>query len=399
MDFAIHGLSVCRYPRNAWISGANRKCLADKTLPWTIVDQLIGKFSEVVDVLARHISLTGVNATNFQIQHFAYDPRTFTATWTLSAPLAKNSYIIEIDGDGLAPEKSRSGMTLDGERATSSDVYPSGNGVAGGDFAFAFRVLPGDVNQNNSVEYYDYYASTSKNGLTTTSSGFAPLIDVNGTGSHTSADSTEIMSRLWTSHPSGLPVGATNDAPSTRGGGYDHLSANAVDLAIDLWDDFADAETADSQLSYQILSSSNNSIWASKSINSSTGRLVVAPATNATGRSVVTVRATDSTGQYIDSKYVIDLGRINVPPSLIYTITSTSFDTFRVAGTVTDDGLLEGLMVEFSGAVGGRAWVAADGTFEFTVVAGWEDWGEAIGVVHDREGEVSNEYEQLLALY
>lgn len=370
-----------------------------KSLPWTNIDQLIVKFNEDVDVLASHLSLTGVNATNFQIQHFSYDPRTFTATWTLSAALAKNSYLLKIDGDGLSPVKSRSGQALDGEWTTSSDVYPSGNGGAGGDFAFSFRVLPGDVNQNNSVEYYDYYASTSKNGLTTTSTGFSPLIDVNGSGSHTSADSTEIMSRLWNSYPSGSPVGAANDAPSTRGGGYHHLNVNAVDLAIDLWDDFADAETADSQLNYQILSTSNSSLWASKSINASTGQLVVVPATNAIGRSIVTVRATDSTGQFIDSKYVIDLGRVNAAPSLVYTITSTSLDNFRVAGMVTDDGLLEGLMVEFSGAVGGRAWVAADGSFEFTVIAGWEDWGEAVGIVHDYEGEISNEYEQLLALY
>lgn len=368
------------------------------SLPWSNIDTFIVRFSEDVIVRANHLSLTGVNATNFQIQQFAYDPATYTASWTLSAPLAKNSYLLEIDGDGISPVVDLQGMAVDGEWTTSSSVYPSGNGVAGGDFSFAFRVLPGDGNQNSGVDYYDYYAAAAKVGLTTASSGYSALVDLDGSGSHTSADASGISSRMWTSHPSGSPIGTSNDAPSTSSGGYYRISA-AASLAISLWDDFADAETSDSQLSYQLLSTTNSSLWSSQSINTTNGQLQLTAAANAAGRSTLVVRATDASGQYVDSRYVIDVGSGVSPPGLSYTITSTDEDTWCIAGYVWDDGLLEGLLVEFAGAVNRYARVQADGSFEILLTAIEEDWGEVTGLVHDSEGAASDEVYRYLGLY
>lgn len=368
------------------------------SLPWSNIDTFIVRFSEDVNVRASHLSLTGVNATSFQIQQFAYDAETYTASWTLSAPLEKNSYLLEIDGDGVSPVVNLQGMAIDGDWTTSSSVYPSGNGVAGGDFSFAFRVLPGDVNQNSDVDFYDYSTAVTKIGLTTGSSGYSALIDLDGSGSHTSADASGISSRMWTSYPSGSPIGSSNDAPSTSSGGYLRISVGAS-VAISLWDDFADAETSDSQLSYQIISTTNSSLWSSQSINATNGELQLTAAMNMDGRSTLVVRATDASGQFVDSRYVIDVGSGISLPELSYTINPTDEGMWCVAGYVWDEGLLEGLLVEFTGAINRYARVQADGSFEILLTAIEDDWGDVTGLVHDWGGAASDDVYQYLGLY
>ncbi len=369
------------------------------SLPWSNIDTFTVRFSEDVNVRASHLSLTGVNATNFQIQQFAYDAETYTASWTLSAPLAKNSYFLEIDGDGVSPVVDLQGMAVDGEWTTSSSVYPSGNSVAGGDFSFAFRVLPGDVNQNSGVDYFDYSTAVAKVGLTTGSSGYSALIDLDGSGSHTSADASGISARMWTSYPSGSPIGSSNDAPSTSSGGYYRISGGGASVAISLWDDFADAENSDSQLSYQLLSTTNSSLWSSQSINTTNGELQLTAAVSVVGRSTLVVRATDASGQFVDSRYVVDVGSGVSLPGLSYTITSTDEDMWRVAGYVWDDGLLEGLLVEFTGAINRYARVETDGSFEILLTAIEEDWGDVAGLVHDWDGAASDDVYRYLGLY
>ena len=363
-----------------------------KSLPWMNIDTLVVTFSEDVDVRRDHLSISGVNATSFEIQQFSYDVASHRATWVLSAPLGPNSYSVEIDGDGVAPVKNLHGATLDGEWTTSTSAFPSGNAVAGGDFTFAFRVLIGDANQSNVVDYYDYYGAVSKHGLTTTSTGYSPLYDFNGSGNHSTADSSEAHSRLWATYPSGTPVGATNDAPTTRGGDYFRLNPSVVDLAINLWDEFADAETADSALTYQVMSISNGSLWSNQSINTTTGTLNLTAASNALGRSIVVVRATDSLGQFNDSRFVVDVGSAFDIPCLDFSIENLGENTWEIEGTVSDDGQLEGLLVRFSGAITCSARVNSMGFFSIVVVLEVEDWGNVIGLVYDWDGGLSDEY-------
>lgn len=354
-----------------------------KSLPWNNIDKLSVTFSEDVNVLASHLSLTGVSVASVSFSHFEYDPRTFTATWTLAAALPKNSYRFEIDGDGMTPVKDLAGNALDGEWTTSSTAYPSGNGAAGGDFAFDFRVLPGDLNQSSSVDLSDWSASSSRQGATTSSVNYLPLADVDGSGSHTSTDTAFIYSKLNQAYQSGSPVGASNDAPSSNGWRAVSVNANAIDLAIDLWDDFADAETADSQLTYSIKSTSNSSVWSSQSINTLTGELHLTPVLNATGRSTIIVTATDGVGQMTSMKYYIDVGNINIAPEIYDVSISRDEERFTVSGYVLYDGDIEGLMVTFTGAITGRARVLADGSFEFVVDVPEEEWGYTDAALED----------------
>lgn len=361
-----------------------------KSLPWKNIDTLIVTFNEDVDVRRDHLSISGVSATNFTIQQFSYDVDSHRATWVFSAPLGPNSYSVEVDGDGVSPVKNLGGATLDGEWTTSTSTYPSGNAVAGGDFTFAFRVLIGDANQSSTVDYYDYYGAVAKNGLTTASTGYSPLYDFNGSGDHTSTDASEASSRMWATYQSGTPVGATNDAPTSRGGGYYRLAPSVADLAINLWDQFADAETSDSTLTYQVTSTSNGSLWSSQSINNTTGKLNLTASTSASGRSVIVVRATDSQGQFTDARYVVDVGNAFGIPSIEFSINSSEANLWEITGTVTDDGPLEGLLVRFSGAVSCSTRVDSMGSFSIFVHVPIEEWGDVFGMVYDWDGGLSN---------
>src|SRR5690606_36153704 len=123
-------------------------------------------------------------------------------------------------------------------------------------------------------------------------------------------------------------------------------------------------------------------------------------AASATGRSTLVVRATDASGQFVDSRYVVDVGTGVSLPGLSYTITSTNEeDMWRLAGYVWDDGLLEGLLVEFTGAINRYARVEADGSFEILLAAIEEDWGDVTGFVHDWDGAASDDVYRYLGLY
>ena len=363
-----------------------------KSLPWKNVDTLIVTFSEDVDVRREHLSISGIGVTSFTVQQFHYDISTHRATWTLTSPLASNSYSVEIDGDGVSPVKNLQGAPLDGEWTTSTDTFPSGNSSAGGDFSFAFRVLVGDANQTNTVDYYDYYNAGLKTGLTTASAGYSALYDFNGSGDHSSADASDAYSRMWSTYPSGSPVGTSNDAPTNRGGGYFYIAPSTVDLAIDLWDQFSDAETVDPALTYQIISSSSDSVWSSKSINATSGTLDLVPAANSSGRSVLIVRATDSQGQFTDAMFVVDVGNKFGVPSLYFSIEETQYDQWTITGTVTDDGPREGLLVTFAGAVNCSARVDSLGRFTIVVILEADDWADVIGWVYDWDGGRSDPY-------
>jgi hypothetical protein len=127
-----------------------------KVLAWGNLDQVVVIFSEDVNVKASDLSLTGVNQPKIAVADFYYDAFSHVATWTLAAPLPKNSYHLDLNGDGLDPVTDVSGNVLDGEWADNADVFPSGNGASGGDFGFTFKVLPADVNQSALVDEKDY---------------------------------------------------------------------------------------------------------------------------------------------------------------------------------------------------------------------------------------------------
>jgi hypothetical protein len=152
-----------------------------KTVAVGQADQIIIKFSEDVVVHQSDLTLAsvvpqsgiiydvnGVGAT------FNYDPSTHIATWTLpnSFPIDR----IKITLSDNVTDQPYNNLTnqLDGEwnnpgylGATSTNIFPSGNGTAGGSFKFYFTVLPGDSDQDNIVslddklKVNDYFGSSN----------------------------------------------------------------------------------------------------------------------------------------------------------------------------------------------------------------------------------------------
>ena len=193
------------------------------TLPWTNIDQIKIAFNENVSVDQADLKMGGVNVAGYAFKPdlpdgstgdgFVYDPATFTATWTLTQPIATDKLMLRLNADGSSPIVDDFGSRLDGEwtnpastTQTSSSAYPSGNGTAGGDFLFRFNVLPGDVDQSGKVILADYSAVLSRNNALPGDSNYSVFGDVNGSGKITLADCSAVLGRKNQTLPSADPV-------------------------------------------------------------------------------------------------------------------------------------------------------------------------------------------------
>jgi hypothetical protein len=126
-------------------------------LPWTTIDQLHIVFTEDVTVAIKDLNITGVGAPDVLpkgLGGFAYDSATFTATWTFAEPATAAALTIELSDNVF----NSAGDRLDGDWNNASDVFPSGDSTAGGDFHFQWNMLPGDANQSATVDGLDFLA-------------------------------------------------------------------------------------------------------------------------------------------------------------------------------------------------------------------------------------------------
>jgi hypothetical protein len=133
-------------------------------LAWANIDQIKVVFSENVNVDKADLTLSGANTAAYDLagSTFGYDPATFTATWSLAGMLPADKLEVRLNADAAGPIRDGAGYRLDGDWANpatradmGTDTYPSGNGMAGGDFLFRFNVLPCDANQDGSVDIFD----------------------------------------------------------------------------------------------------------------------------------------------------------------------------------------------------------------------------------------------------
>ena len=178
-----------------------------KPLPWTNLNQIQIVFNENVNVQQSSLVLTGMNVANYAFSTFSYNAATFTATWTLVSPIGDDKLSIDLHASGPADVTNGQATALDGEWTNATSVYPSGNGSAGGDFNFAFNVLPGDVNQDGIINVQD---------LALVSSGWlsaGPAGDVNADGIVNSQD-LAFLSSNWLAT---LPAGGAQASASVTG--------------------------------------------------------------------------------------------------------------------------------------------------------------------------------------
>jgi hypothetical protein len=361
-----------------------------KSLPWFNIDQLVLTFSEDVDVQAVDLALSGVNVPSVPVVDFFYDAFSHVATWTFDDPLPNNRYNLELNADGIDPVVDLEGNRLDGEWTNNVDVFASGNGVAGGDFEFQFTVLPGDVDQNGTVNFFDRFLSYTRQGLTTLSGNYLPRADIDGSGVHELLDTQDINAVLSTTSPSGSPIGAANDAPGAIAMQHIQVTSATVDAVISLHDVFEDAEDADEALAYQIVDVSNSDLFDAVTIDGS-GDLVLNAAAGMSGRSTITIGAMDSNGAIVTTTLTADVSYENAPPQLEWTANYCGTDTWLIGGAVTDaDDDVRGMIVEFHGVFDVRATVQADGTFEFTIIIDPAEWGMEWAFVLDWHGAMSD---------
>ncbi|HTU26571.1 MAG TPA: choice-of-anchor tandem repeat GloVer-containing protein [Pirellulales bacterium] len=118
-----------------------------------------------------------------------------TYSWTLSGWLGNNEYVFAIATTGSSFGTAGVSQVVDGNGAgisgtftTGSSSFPSGNGLAGSTFDFAFNVLPGNGYQNGIINSEDAAEATDLNNDHETSAGYNPYFDFYGAGLINSAD-------------------------------------------------------------------------------------------------------------------------------------------------------------------------------------------------------------------
>lgn len=359
-------------------------------LPWSNIDQLRITFTEDVYVDAADLSLSGVNSTEYTFADFEYLPEERIAVWTLSNELPTDRFWIDLAGDGLDPVQDLDLNTLDGEWVDSTSSFSSGNGTAGGDFEFSFRVLPGDALGHNLLDYDNGYYIVYKDGYDVHDALYDPKADVNGNGLIESSDYYTVFNDMWASAPGGAQAGSLNDAPTTAGLGYRAITNDVIDEVFSLYDAFDDAEDSDSQLTYAITSNSDPSLFDSVSINSQSGELEVNTASGVSGRARIGVSATDQSGLSVETSLTIDVARQNVIPSLTVSTTDAGQGQWIIEGWVSDtDENLDELYVVLIGYLSQRVSVAETGYFWHVVELDPTEGGSVWASVSDSAGATS----------
>ena len=133
-------------------------------IPWSDVDQVTIRFSQ--EVLVGHEDLTiasGAGHTH-EMDNFATGigpTGQFQAQWTLRNPIHNDTVRLQLNGTSSTGVRNRYGVLLDGEWTDSASAFPSGNGMAGGNFQFLLTVLAGDLNGNCTVDGGDLSALLS----------------------------------------------------------------------------------------------------------------------------------------------------------------------------------------------------------------------------------------------
>lgn len=133
-----------------------------KTAPIGGADKISITFNQPVTAAQTALVLVNLDAVTAQnptglvsSTSFAYEPNAQTATWTFGAPLADGRYLVRLSDSVVNVDNE----ALDGEftnpwsiAQTKSSTFPSGDGVAGGEFRFRFTMLAGDILQRDNID-------------------------------------------------------------------------------------------------------------------------------------------------------------------------------------------------------------------------------------------------------
>ena len=169
-------------------------------LPWANINQIQLQFNSDIEDSFSPL-LFGINGFHANYNFDAtYDPSNFTVTLTLDSFIGDDQLIV------AASELLSSGTQLDGEWTTGQTSRISGDRTAGGNFAFEFRVLPGDVNQSGKIRSNDGFASLIRQFNDIGDELYMAFADFNGNGKIQSNDGFFALSRQYTEKAVGTPT-------------------------------------------------------------------------------------------------------------------------------------------------------------------------------------------------
>jgi len=181
-----------------------------QTLPWRNLNRISIAFSEDVSISQAQFAIVG-SVGSYSVSGFSYNSTDRVATWSLSAVIGADKLYVAVPGSGATPVTDAAGNILDGEwtnptdysQVGSTSTFPSGDGTAGGSFAFRFDVLPGDSTGGSlgKVNVADINQTKSRSSLPETTSSYRS--DFDGNNQVNVADITYVKSR---SSISSLPV-------------------------------------------------------------------------------------------------------------------------------------------------------------------------------------------------
>jgi hypothetical protein len=172
---------------------------ANETLPWQNLDQVQIRFNEAVTVGPADLRLYGVAVSDYRTQvgvkAFRYDPLTFTATWTLNAPIGADQVRVELSD-------------------SVRDVF--GRAIGGSGYSMLFNVLPGDFSRGQSA--HDPRELIANGFSAIGASNYSPFYDLDGNGKINVLDAILARNSALTLLPTGTPAGGTGSGSTGTSG-------------------------------------------------------------------------------------------------------------------------------------------------------------------------------------
>jgi hypothetical protein len=166
-------------------------------LPWIGLNQVSVQFSENVIVQQDDLDITGVSGT-YAVSNFVYDPATFTATWTLAAPIGADVVTLSLDGTSAGAITDVDGNLLRGNQG----------GKGGSDFVQVLSVLPGDNDRSGDVSLADaeragdrFFSSVFDLRADNALPKYTIFYDLDGSGFILARDRAEVVQRIGSTLP------------------------------------------------------------------------------------------------------------------------------------------------------------------------------------------------------
>jgi hypothetical protein len=153
-------------------------------LPWaTGVNQISIRFDEDVDVTPGNLVVSGINVPSYTVASVAYDPFTFTATWTLAQPIQSDRVTFNFAG-----VKDLAGNDLSGPITAT------------------VRALAGDGDRDGDVDHADFQASRAAQFTALGAAGYNVFLDTDTNGAINVLDWQNVFTRIGSSLPGPSPA-------------------------------------------------------------------------------------------------------------------------------------------------------------------------------------------------